>query len=134
MDPSGAFRFLQVPSGSFKFLQLLPEFLAAFRLKDFQSCLYRGWHFQGFLYHFSSFYMCFFPILKVKNRLVTREHELILSSTDILSKTLFSLSVRFWWNELSKLLAQWSEWSSSIAFGSLSLRPVLPTQATLSYQ
>ena len=34
-DPN---RFLQVPSGSFRFLQILPEFLAAFRLKDFQSC------------------------------------------------------------------------------------------------
>ena len=35
-----SFRFLQVPSGSFRFLQVFPEFLAAFRLKDFQSC----WH------------------------------------------------------------------------------------------
>ena len=36
--PSDSFRFLQVPSGSFRFLQVLLEFLAAFRLKDFQSC------------------------------------------------------------------------------------------------
>ena len=36
MDPNGS---LQVPSGSFRFLQIIPEFLAAFRLKDFQSCL-----------------------------------------------------------------------------------------------
>ena len=28
------------PSDSFSFLQIFPEFLAAFRLKDFQSCLY----------------------------------------------------------------------------------------------
>ena len=26
------------PNGSFRFLQIFPEFLAAFRLKDFQSC------------------------------------------------------------------------------------------------
>ena len=31
MDLSGSSRFLQI-------LQILPEFMAAFRLKDFQSC------------------------------------------------------------------------------------------------
>ena len=35
MDPNGSFRFLQV-------LQILPEFMAAFRLKDFQSCFHLG--------------------------------------------------------------------------------------------
>ena len=38
--PSSSFRFLQVPSGSFRFLHILPELLAAFRLKDFQSCFF----------------------------------------------------------------------------------------------
>ena len=29
------------PNGSLWILQILPEFLAAFRLKDFQSCFYQ---------------------------------------------------------------------------------------------
>ena len=37
-----------MPSCSFRFLQILTEFLAAFRLKDFQSCLYLVLHFEQF--------------------------------------------------------------------------------------
>ena len=47
IDPPGSFRFLQVPA----------EFLAAFRLKDFQSCLTirlnKGQTYQKGLWQFS---------------------------------------------------------------------------------